>query len=81
MADHPILSFYSPELVLCFDLGKYKSLRWRPMYDKPGEFELHTSPHLFPSNLQSSSFKPELLSHRNQTNEHSLQYEIEIYFS
>ncbi len=47
MADHPILSFYSPELVLCFDLGKYKSLRWRPMYDKPGEFELHTSPHLF----------------------------------
>ena len=47
MADHPILSFYSPELVLCFELGKYKSLRWRPMYDKPGEFELHTSPHLF----------------------------------
>lgn len=47
MADHPILSFYSPDLVLCFDLGKYKSLRWRPMYDKPGEFELHTSPHLF----------------------------------
>lgn len=47
MADHPILSFYSPELVMCFDLGKYKSLRWRPMYDKPGEFELHTSPHLF----------------------------------
>ena len=48
MADQPILSFYSPELVLCFDLGKYKSLRWRPMYDKPGEFELHTSPSLFP---------------------------------
>ena len=47
MADHPILSFYSPELVLRFDLGKYKSLRWRPMYDKPGEFELHTSTHLF----------------------------------
>lgn len=47
MADHPILSFYSQELVLCFDLGKYKSLRWRPMYDKPGEFELHTSQHLF----------------------------------
>lgn len=47
MADHPILSFYSPSLELCFDLGKYKSLRWRPMYDKPGEFELHTSPHLF----------------------------------
>lgn len=49
MADNPILSFYSPELVLCFDLGKYKSLRWRPMYDKPGEFELHTSPSLFSS--------------------------------
>lgn len=48
MAEQPILSFYSPELVLCFDLGKYKSLRWRPMYDKPGEFELHTSPSLFP---------------------------------
>ena len=43
----PILSFFSPELVYCFDLGKYKSLRWRPMYDKPGEFELHTSPSLF----------------------------------
>lgn len=48
MAEHPILSFYSPSLVLCFDLGKYKSLRWRPMYDKPGEFELHTSTSLFP---------------------------------
>ena len=47
MTEQPILSFFSPELVLCFDLGKYKSLRWRPMYDKPGEFELHTSPHLF----------------------------------
>ncbi len=47
MAEQPILSFYSPELVLVFDLGKYKSLRWRPMYDKPGEFELHTSPSLF----------------------------------
>ena len=43
----PILSFFSSELVYCFDLGKYKSLRWRPMYDKPGEFELHTSPSLF----------------------------------
>ena len=43
----PILSFFSKELVYCFDLGKYKSLRWRPMYDKPGEFELHTSPNLF----------------------------------
>lgn len=43
----PILSFFSPGLVYCFDLGKYKSLRWRPMYDKPGEFELHTSPTLF----------------------------------
>lgn len=48
MAEQPILSFYSPEMVLVFDLGKYKSLRWRPMYDKPGEFELHTSPSLFP---------------------------------
>lgn len=48
MAEKPILSFYSPDLVLCFDLGRYKSLRWRPMYDKPGEFELHTSPSLFP---------------------------------
>lgn len=48
MAEHPILSFYSPALELCFDLGKYKSLRWRPMYDKPGEFELHTSASLFP---------------------------------
>lgn len=47
MAELPILSFYSAELVLCFDLGIYKSLRWRPMYDKPGEFELHTSPSLF----------------------------------
>ena len=47
MADQPILSFFSPELVLCFNLGRYKSLRWRPMYDKPGEFELHTSPSLF----------------------------------
>lgn len=47
MAEKPILSFYSPEMVLCFDLGKYKSLRWRPMYDKPGEFELHTSAALF----------------------------------
>lgn len=47
MAEQPILSFYGPDLVLCFDLGKYKSLRWRPMYDKPGEFELHTSPSLF----------------------------------
>lgn len=47
MADQPILSFYSPSLELCFDLGIYKSLRWRPMYDKPGEFELHTSPSLF----------------------------------
>lgn len=46
MIEKPILSFYSPEMVLCFDLGKYKSLRWRPMYDKPGEFELHTSPAL-----------------------------------
>lgn len=43
----PILSFFSPGLVYCFDLGKYKSLRWRPMYDKPGEFEMHTSPTLF----------------------------------
>lgn len=41
--DHPILSFYSPEMVLCFDLGQYKSLRWRPKYDSPGEFELHTN--------------------------------------
>ena len=48
MAEQPILSFYSQELVLCFDLGKYRSLRWRPMYDKPGEFELHASPSLFP---------------------------------
>ena len=47
MAEKPILSFYSPEMVLCFDLGQYKSLRWRPMYDRPGEFELHTSPALF----------------------------------
>lgn len=47
MTEQPILSFYSPKLVLCFDLGIYKSLRWRPMYDKPGEFELHTSPSLF----------------------------------
>ena len=47
MAEHPILSFYSQSLVLLFDLGEYKSLRWRPMYDKPGEFELHTSPGLF----------------------------------
>lgn len=47
MAEHPILSFYSHSLVLLFDLGEYKSLRWRPMYDKPGEFELHTSPGLF----------------------------------
>lgn len=47
MAEQPTLSFYSPNLELCFDLGKYKSLRWRPMYDKPGEFELHTSPSLF----------------------------------
>ena len=47
MTEQPILSFYSPGLELCFDLGEYKSLRWRPMYDKPGEFELHTSPHLF----------------------------------
>lgn len=43
----PILSFFSNELVHCFDLGEYKSLRWRPMYDKIGEFELHTSPSLF----------------------------------
>lgn len=43
MTDHPILSFYSPEMVLCFDLGQYKSLRWRPKYDSPGEFELHTN--------------------------------------
>ena len=48
MAEQPILSFYSPSMELCFDLGRYKSLRWRPMYDKPGEFELHTSPSLFP---------------------------------
>lgn len=47
MAEQPVLSFFSPDLVHCFDLGKYKSLRWRPMYDKPGEFELHTSPGLF----------------------------------
>ncbi len=47
MTVKPILSFYSPDLVLRFDLGRYKSLRWRPMYDKPGEFELHTSPSLF----------------------------------
>lgn len=43
MTDHPILSFYSPEMVLCFDLGQYQSLRWRPKYDSPGEFELHTN--------------------------------------
>lgn len=47
MAEKPTLSFYSPEMVLCFDMGQYKSLRWRPMYDKPGEFELHTSPAWF----------------------------------
>lgn len=47
MAVKPILSFFGPDLVLRFDLGKYKSLRWRPMYDKPGEFELHTSPTIF----------------------------------
>lgn len=47
MADQPILSFYSPSMELCFDLGIYKSLRWRPMYDRAGEFELHTSPSLF----------------------------------
>lgn len=47
MAETPTLSFYSPELELCFDMGKYRSLRWRPMYDKPGEFELHTSPAWF----------------------------------
>jgi len=47
MATQPVLSFFSPELTHVFDLGKYKSLRWRPMYDKPGEFELHTSPSLF----------------------------------
>lgn len=47
MTNQPVLSFFSPELVHVFDLGKYKSLRWRPMYDKPGEFELHTSHSLF----------------------------------
>lgn len=44
---NPILSFFHPDMVHHFDLGKYTSLRWRPMYDKPGEFELHTSPALF----------------------------------
>lgn len=43
---NPILSFFYPDMVFAFDLGKYTSLRWRPMYDKPGEFELHTSPTL-----------------------------------
>lgn len=47
MTANPILSFYGPDLVLRFDLGQYKSLRWRPMYDKPGEFELHISPSFF----------------------------------
>lgn len=45
--ENPILSFFTSEMVHYFDLGKYTSLRWRPMYDKPGEFELHTSSSLF----------------------------------
>lgn len=49
MTEHPTLSFFSPEMVLCFDLGKYKSLRWRPKYDSPGEFELHTNAKHFPN--------------------------------
>ncbi len=47
MANKPILSFYTPQLVLCFDLGLYSSLRWRRKYFEPGEIELHTSPAYF----------------------------------